>query len=108
MSIARSRYGSFMRELVGVHESSKWSLWFRDLHGLWWGRVGCLFRNMYLVLGNRRSINFWSDPYVDGRVVFKDRFPRLFFLSSKIEEFIRDIFSVDGKFWLFKWERFFT
>lgn len=42
-----------------------------------------------------------------GRVILKVCFPRLFFASSKKEECLRDMFSIDGKSLLFKCLDFF-
>lgn len=64
--------------------SKGWALWWRDLYDLWWSLVGCLFRdNLSLSLGNGRSVKFWLDLWLEGKVCLKDRFPRLFAISPQ-------------------------
>lgn len=51
-----------------------------------------LRRNLSIVVGDGRSIKFWTDLWI-GDKIFKVAFPRLFPLSVQKDTFVVDLFT---------------
>lgn len=45
VSVVKSRYRWLSVEIVSELDTKGWSLWWKDVHELWWGRVVSLFRD---------------------------------------------------------------
>lgn len=77
------------------------------IYSLLWSREGCLFKGkLSLCIGDRWSVRFWRDPWVDSKMRLKDRCPSLFRLSSLKQGRASEFFSVSKGYRVFKWENF--
>jgi hypothetical protein len=104
-----NKYGdSAVGKVVIGEESKPWyaSLWWKDVCSIGVNITQNWFaQNLEKKLGNGINTSFWNDNWV-GNFSLKDRFPRLFSISTQKEAMVTDLYYNDNnEHWTFLWRR---
>jgi hypothetical protein len=108
--VIKSKYGNNAVGRVELGDDCKpWyaSLWWKDICSVGTNlEINWFSRNVFKKLGNGGQTSFWSDIWI-GEALLKERFPRLFSISSQKEAVVMDVRnqSVTEGSWRFLWRR---